>query len=86
MLPIVRALGKAVNVLLVAPWWAVFFVPQFCGPFNYGHEFGLMVAGDECACESVKVEAVQIWKLFWRTDFRNVFDVTSRNPWTNLKR
>ena len=33
-----------------------------------------------CACESVQVETVQIWTVFWRTDVRNVFDVTNRNP------
>ena len=33
----------------------------------------------KCACESVKVEGVQIWTVFWRTDVRNVFDVTNRN-------
>ena len=32
----------------------------------------------KCACESVNVEAVKIWTVFWRTDVRNVFDVTNR--------
>ena len=46
-LAIFRALGQAVNVLLVALWLAVRFVPQFCVPSQNGHEFGLIVDGDE---------------------------------------
>ena len=30
---------------MVAFWWAVLFVPQFCGPFNNGDDSGLMVDG-----------------------------------------
>ena len=58
-----------------------FFVPQFCGPCKNGHEFGLMMDGDE---SSVKVEAVYIWTVFWRTDLRSVFDVTNRNHYGQL--
>ena len=37
----------AVDVLLVAFSLAVLFVPQFCGPFENGQEFGVMADGDE---------------------------------------
>ena len=38
------------------------------------------------ASDSEKMEAVHLWALFWRTVFRNVFDVSSRNldkSWRN---
>ena len=34
----------------------------------------------KCGFQWVKVEAVQIWTQFYRTDFRNVSDVTTTNP------
>ena len=50
MLMIVRALGLAVNVLLVTCWWTVLLYPRFCGPSILGHKFSLLDDGEEfCA-------------------------------------
>ena len=74
MLMIVRIPGQAVSVPLVFFFIARFFSVhhQFSGPFLKGHEFGLMVDGDEFCLRLCEHGGQETWPVFWRTDGRNV--------------
>ena len=41
---------------------------KFCGPSKNGHDSGLWLMEMKCACEWVKVEAVQIWTVLGGLD------------------
>ena len=69
----------------MSSWW-LFGRPYFLNPNSVGRlkmdkslVWWLMVM--IFSWDSGKVWAVQIWTLFWRAEFRNVFVVTCRIPW-----
>ena len=74
----------------MSSWWLLgrpyFMCSKSVGRLKDGHEFlVLMIDGDEmCVWFSESGwRPCKSGQCFWRTDFRNFFDVTNRNPFIN---